>query len=461
MGKSYVRHGTNVVCTNMTCGTPREIWRVDKDGNVINTASKLPLLNIDDKKISDTFVCKMPIKKWGGLLTFLAGVAVGALIVAAVVATGGVGAVLLSAVAVEGWMVGAAIAVGTSAAIYAGYKGVKGVAHDCDNTLGSSWKSAHPSVFIEQKKALLNKSYMMCTTGGLINIIVNPEQAKEAALRISAMNAAEIYVQLKSKFIQGAIGGLTGGANPFALALSVGFYTGALNFGGFDFSETDKSNQKYDPMGNLKNTVMTTGAGTGESVVESSITTRVKANKAGVGEAAKIDAQVASKTGEAHMKGLESFAYGAQAADASAEAATWGSQVATRTSNGASATSIASAELVEQMYKESSEELMHKSVQAALEQQDILAEAASTQGGKTAAVKAAKTGAWKDGFKNFGKSLGLGLAGAAVGHVVEEGTNWVERKIEKETGNKMKEINDSDNIDIASNANYMGIITNS
>ena len=461
MGKSYVRHGTNVVCTNMTCGTPREIWRVDKDGNVINTASKLPLLNIDDKKISDTFVCKMPIKKWGGLLTFLAGVAVGALIVAAVVATGGVGAVLLSAVAVEGWMVGAAIAVGTSAAIYAGYKGVKGVAHDCDNTLGSSWKSAHPSVFIEQKKALLNKSYMMCTTGGLINIIVNPEQAKEAALRISAMNAAEIYVQLKSKFIQGAIGGLTGGANPFALALSVGFYIGKLNFGGFDFSETDKSNQKYDPMGNLKNTGMTTGAGTGESVVESSITTSVKANKAGVGEAARIDAQVASKIGEAKMKGWESLAYGTQAADASAEAATWGSQVATRTSNGASATSIASAELVEQMCKESSEELMHKSIQAALEQQDILAEAASTQGGKTAAVKAAKTGAWKDGFKNFGKSLGLGLAGAAVGYAVDEGSNWVERKLETETGRISDNKNKADDKDDESNTNYMGIIANS
>lgn len=461
MGQSYVRHGTNVVCTNMTCGTPREIWRVDKDGNVINTASKLPLLNIDDKKNSDTFVCKMPIKKWGGLLTFLAGVAVGALIVAAVVATGGVGAVLLSAVAVEGWMVGAAIAVGTSAAIYAGYKGVKGVAHDCDNTLGSSWNSAHPSVFIEQKKALLNKSYMMCTTGGLINIIINPEQAKEAALRISAMNAAEIYVQLKSKFIQGAIGGLTGGANPFALALSVGFYTGALNFGGIDFSETDKSNQKSDPIGNLKNTGTTTGVGTGESVVESSITTRVKANKAGVGEAARIDAQVASKTGEANMKGLESLAYGTQAADASADAATWGSQVATRTSNGASATSIASAELAEQMYKESSEELMHKAAQAALEQQDILAEAASIQGGKTAAVKAAKTGAWKDGFKNFGKSLGLGLAGAAVGYAVDEGSNWVENKIEEGTSDISEGINSSDDIDIASNANYMGIIANS
>ncbi len=403
----------------------------------------------------------MPIKKWGGLLTFLAGVAVGALIVATIVATGGVGAVLLSAVAVEGWMVGAAIAVGTTAAIYAGYKGVKGVAHDCDNTLGSSWNLFHTDVLIEKKNALLNKSYMPCTTGGIINIIVNPEQAKEAALRISEMNTAEIYVQLKSKFIQGAISGLTGGANPFALALSVGFYTGALNFGGFDFSETDKSNQKSDSIGNLKNTGTTTGVGTGESVVESSITTGVKANKAGVGEAARIDAQVASKTGEANMKGLESLAYGTQAADASADAATWGSQVATRTSNGASATSIASAELAEQMYKESSEELMHKAAQAALEQQDILAEAASIQGGKTAAVKAAKTGAWKDGFKSFGKSLGLGLAGAAVGHVVEEGSNWVENKIEGKTGEIMKELNDSDDNDTVGNANYMGIIANS
>ena len=348
------------------------------------------------------------------------GVAVGALIVAAVVATGGVGAALLSVVAIEGWMVGAAIAVGTLAAGYAGYRGIKGVAHDCDNTLESSWSRFHNDVFIEKKNALLNRSYMFCTTGGRIDIIVNPEQAKKAALYITAMNATEIYVQLKSKFIQGAIGGLTGGANPFALALSVGFYTGALNFGSFDFSETDKSNQKSDPMGNLKKYWYDYWCRNWRvCLFESSITTRVKANKAGVGEAARIDAQVASKTGEAHMKGLESFAYGAQAADASAEAATWGSQVATRTSNGASATSIASAELVEQMYKESSEELMHKSVQAALEQQDVLAEAATIKGGKTAAVKAAKTGAWKDGFKNFGKSLGLGLAGAAVGYAVE------------------------------------------
>lgn len=79
----------------------------------------------------------------------------------------------------------------------------------------------------------------------------------------------------------------------------------------------------------------------------------------------------------------------------------------------------------------------------------------------TAAVKAAKTGAWKDGFKNFGKSLGLGLAGAAVGYAVDEGSNWVENKIEGKTGEIMKELNDSDDNDTVGNANYMGIIANS
>ena len=79
----------------------------------------------------------------------------------------------------------------------------------------------------------------------------------------------------------------------------------------------------------------------------------------------------------------------------------------------------------------------------------------------TTVVKAAKTGAWKDGFKNFGKSLGLGLAGAAVGYAVDEGSNWVENKIEEKTGKKMKEINDSDDNDTVGNVNYMGIIANS
>lgn len=175
MRQSYVRRDMNVVYTSMTCGTPREIRRVDKGGNIINAVSKLPLLNTDDKKISGTFVCKMLIEKWGGLLTFLAGVTVGALIVAAIAAADGVGVVLLPVIVVEGWMVGAAIAAGTTVATYAGYKGVKEIAHDCDNTLELFWNSTHPSILIEHRKTLLNGPYMMYTAGGLISIIANPE----------------------------------------------------------------------------------------------------------------------------------------------------------------------------------------------------------------------------------------------------------------------------------------------
>ena len=57
--------------------------------------------------------------------------------------------------------------------------------------------------------------------------------------------------------------------------------------------------------------------------------------------------------------------------------------------------------------------------------------------------------------------MGLGLAGAAVGYAVDEGSNWVENKIEGKTKEIMKELNDSDNNDTVGNANYMGIIANS
>ena len=57
--------------------------------------------------------------------------------------------------------------------------------------------------------------------------------------------------------------------------------------------------------------------------------------------------------------------------------------------------------------------------------------------------------------------MGLGLVGAEVGYAVDEGSNWVENKIEEKTGKKMKEINDSDDNDTVGNVNYMGIIANS
>ena len=40
--------------------------------------------------------------------------------------------------------------------------------------------------------------------------------------------------------------------------------------------------------------------------------------------------------------------------------------------------------------------------------------------------------------------MGLGLVGAEVGYAVDEGSNWVENKIEGKTKEIMKELNDSD-----------------
>ena len=57
--------------------------------------------------------------------------------------------------------------------------------------------------------------------------------------------------------------------------------------------------------------------------------------------------------------------------------------------------------------------------------------------------------------------MGLGLAGAAVGYAVDEGSNWVENKIEGKTKEIMKELNYSDDNDTVGNANYMGVIANS
>lgn len=460
MGQSYVRHGTNVVCTNMTCYVPREICRVEKESGIINKASDQPLLNIDDKKISECFVCKMPIKKWGGLLTFLAGVAVGALCVAAIVATGGLAAGVFAAVAISGSMVTAAIAVGTLSAGYAVYRGIKDIAHDCDMTKDASWKKYHEKVFFEKRKALLNHSFMLCHTGGTINIIVNPQQAKKAALYISGLNTMEITLQLQSKLLQGCISGLTGGANPIALGLSVAFYNGWLDFLGGDFGEPDKSNISGSLAKDAENTAKTTGYGMAESSAEGAISLHGEMSKAAATKSAEIDGQVAAKTTEAGIKGSESLGYGVQAADASADAAVWGGEATARSASGASNSSVASAKLAEQMYKESSDELMTKSTQAAAQQQVLLSDAAKIEAGRAGAVKGAKNAAMKNVGKNLAKSIGLGLAGAAVGYVVDEVSNVAERGIEKYTEKISNASDDIDNSDNGGNTSFMGIIAN-
>lgn len=472
MGQSYIREGTNVVCTNMTCGTPQLLVRGAQNGLVINKSSDKPVLNIDAKKISAPFACKMATKVWGGLQSLLLGVAVGAaaifLVAATIVTCGAALPAIIGAIAITSEAVAlTSIAVGGLAAGYAEHKKQEGLEHDCDVTEQSTWASFHPEVYIEDRNALLNKSKMACKIGGTINIILDPEVAKAAAAYISKMNSLEIQEQEDNKFWQGFVSGLTGGATPIALAISVGLYTGALDFLNFwnddSLGETRTSNSDDPPFENsVKNSVGTNvyGSGVGGGA-DNAVSAGIKAHKEGAEMGAEIDSQISSKTAEANKQVEKTIENKLGAMETHTAAEEWGKEAGRRASSGASSSSVESAKTAEGMLGRTSEEYGKRSTQAVTKQAEILAEKTTLEEGKDAAVNAAKRGAWKDGAKNFGMGLGVGLAGGLVNYFIEKKGNNDEQAIEKKTGNISNEFNLSDDNNEDNNTNYMGIISNS
>ena len=472
MGQSYIREETNVVCTNMTCGTPQLLVRGAQNGLVINKSSDKPVLNIDAKKISAPFACKMATKVWGGLQSFLLGVAVGAaaifLVAATIVTCGAALPAIIGAIAITSEAVAlTSIAVGGLAAGYAEHKKQEELEHDCDVTMESDWFKPHDEVLIEKKKALRNRSYMLCNTGGTINIILDPEVAKAAAAYISKMNSLEIQEQENNKFLQGVISGFTGGATPIALAISVGLSTGALDFLNFwnddSLGETRTSNNNDSPSGNsVKNSVGTNvyGSGVGGGA-DNAVSAGIKAHKVGAEEGAEIDLQISSKTAEANKQAEKAIENKLGAMETHTAAEEWGKEAGRRASSGASSSSVESAKTAEGMLGRTSEEYGKRSTQAVTKQAEILAEKTTLEEGKDAAVNAAKRGAWKDGAKNFGMGLGVGLAGGLANYFIEDKGNDNEQAIENDVGNLSNEFNLFDDNNEDSNTNYMGIISNS
>lgn len=472
MGQSYIREGTNVVCTNMTCGTPQLLLRGAQNGLVINKSSDNPVLNIDAKKISAPFACKMATKVWGGLQSFLLGVAVGAvavfLVAATIVTCGAALPAIIGAIAITSEAVAlTSIAVGGLAAGYAEHRKQKGLEHDCDVTEQSTWLTYHPDVHIEGANALLNKSHMLCNTGGTINIILDPEVAKAAAAYISKMNSLEIQEQENNKFWQGVVSGLTGGATPIALAISVGLYTGALDFLNFwnddSLGETRTSNNDDSPLGNsVKNSVGTNvyGSGVGGGA-DNAVLTGIDAHKAGAEKGAEIDSQISSKTAEANKQAEKAIENKLGAMETHTAAEEWGKEAGRRASSGASSSSVESAKTAEGMLGRTSEEYGKRTTQAVKNQAEILAEKTTLEDGKEAAVNAAKRGAWKEGAKNFGMALGVGLAGGAVNYFIEDNGNDNEQAIENKVAKFSKKVNSLEENIEKYNSDYMGIISNS
>ena len=210
MVESFIPEGTNIICTNMTGGVPMQIMQQRPMAYTVHDAKNKPLLNIDDRKLSGPFSCVVPGMYWGGLEALCLGIAVAALAVA-VVATGG-----LALVAIGVGLAACTVGIG------AGVTALCQIAHACDATLSSQWQLHHHSVTIEgyEKYALLNRSWLLCNKGGVLNLIMNPAIAMSAASEISDRNLKQFYMQMGSQFAMGLIGGM-GGALGGGVGLAV------------------------------------------------------------------------------------------------------------------------------------------------------------------------------------------------------------------------------------------------
>ncbi|EBP3214566.1 DUF4280 domain-containing protein [Salmonella enterica subsp. indica] len=215
MARSFVRQGVNIVCSNMTVPSPRKLGlnpeKKGVEGRGITIYSKIPepLLNISDKKLNDCFECKMPLKVWGGLTMFFAGIAVAAAVVIVVITApvslplmAGISAATAATVVATATTVGTIATAGVvSAGLYTLYK----TPHECDRIASAPWKNFHKSVKIEQENALLDASFMMCEVGGRLDIIIDDAIAQRAAEMIASANTSEVEWHWLSKFGNGIL----------------------------------------------------------------------------------------------------------------------------------------------------------------------------------------------------------------------------------------------------------------
>ena len=249
MAQSYIRQGTCIVCSNMTCGVPRKLGVSRKKCTVINGSSTQPILNDDDKKISECFDCKNPESFWGGLAALCVGICIGIAIGAAIVATGGAAAVVMAAYAA------AKCAMVVTAAVAAVSVVAYTATHDCDASLQGTWKSMHKKVSINGNLALLNRSFLDCPQKGKILIVLNEKAASEAARLISKYNNREVYIQWGTQILEGCITGLaaqlTGGAGYREMGVEVGTYILSESTGGV-FGKLKSGRDTYKAVSNGK-----------------------------------------------------------------------------------------------------------------------------------------------------------------------------------------------------------------
>ena len=160
MAQSYIPAGTNVICTEMTSGSPAQLGISRENVMVYCNEGSKPLLNISDKKLSCALQCRIKQSFFTGLGYLLVGLALGALAVTAVafvaaatVATGGAALALAGTVAL---MVSSVAAAGSLASTGAALT-YKYIANECDCSLAGMWELTHSRVYIQGRKRLTAK----------------------------------------------------------------------------------------------------------------------------------------------------------------------------------------------------------------------------------------------------------------------------------------------------------------
>lgn len=227
MIQSFISQDTNIVCSNMTIFIPRKLG-LDPQKELIEFAGisicgkkRVPLLNISDKKLNGCFICKMPLKNWGGLAAFFAGIAIAAtvfaIVIVAEIAIPVIGPIIAAFSLVM--LIGTAIIASPLAVGFMVYS-IYRVIHECDNVLMGQWINYHQTAKIEKMPALLNKSQLKCPVGGTLDIILDDKLAYIAAFIISFVNREEVWDQWKNKFISGVLTLFGNGDNIIALAIS-------------------------------------------------------------------------------------------------------------------------------------------------------------------------------------------------------------------------------------------------
>ena len=107
-----------------------------------------------------------------------------------------VGAALAAALALD---VAGGVALGASA--YYRY-----LANECDDSLNGQWSLFHSKVYLEKSNALLERSILTCSKGGVVSLVMDHAKAVELAKMISKTNDKIASKNMWSKFFQGVIG---------------------------------------------------------------------------------------------------------------------------------------------------------------------------------------------------------------------------------------------------------------